>query len=182
MCKDQMDNSNLCKVESFGEDKESEDTDCVFFDADGDVDRICLSLAAVMSSLQILQRSVAGLYFNKGNLRWQRSTQILPAGSLKVLQRLDASDLRHDGDVDLFVGVRVIPFLYGVPANGYILQNDGPWCVYGCHEATAEGLTGIGLITDAKWLDVNHDKRPDLLRCWRVDATSHCSLIKEISL
>lgn len=153
----------LVPVELFAEDKESEDTDCMFFDADGDgkQDLYVASGGYEFSSNSSPLRS--RLYFNKGNFRWQRSTQVLPAGKFESTSTVEASDFDNDGDVDLFVGVRVIPFLYGVPANGYILQNDGHGVFTDVTRRLAKELIGIGLVTDAKWLDVNRDKRPDLV-------------------
>ena len=150
-------------IAAFGEDKESEDTDCIFFDADSDgrTDLYVTSGGYEFSSNSSALRD--RLYFNKGNLKWERSRQILPAGRFESTSTVEAADFDNDGDLDLFVGARVIPFLYGVPANGYILQNDGKGVFTDVTKRLASELTEIGLITDAKWLDVNHDKRADLL-------------------
>ena len=151
------------QVAAFGEDKESEDTDCIFFDADSDgrTDLYVTSGGYEFSSNSSALRD--RLYFNKGNLKWERSSQILPAGRFESTSTVESADFDNDGDLDLFVGVRVIPFLYGVPVNGYILQNDGHGMFTDVTKRLAPELADIGLITDAKWLDVNRDKQVDLL-------------------
>ncbi len=70
------------------------------------------------------------------------------------------ADIDHDGDQDLFVGVRLIPFNYGVPCNGYILNNDG----HGKFTPLpVPDLEHIGMITDAAWADIDGDKFEDLI-------------------
>jgi len=92
-----------------------------------------------------------------------KSGQILPAGKFESTSSVDYADIDNDGDLDLFVGVRVMPFLYGVPVNGYILRNNGRGEFGDVTGQVAPGLKEIGLITDGHWVDVNNDKLPDLL-------------------
>ena len=61
------------------------------------------------------------------------------------------------------MGTRLVPSLYGIPANGYILSNDGNGNFIDVTQNIALELLQVGLITDAKWIDVNNDKKVDLL-------------------
>jgi hypothetical protein len=72
-------------------------------------------------------------------------------------------DFDKDGDLDLFVGVRSHPFLYGMPMNGYILSNDGKGIFTDVTDRVAPGLSGVGMITDAVWADINGDAFADLI-------------------
>jgi hypothetical protein len=74
-----------------------------------------------------------------------------------------SNDFDGDGDIDLFVGSRLVPSLYGIPANGYILKNDGKGNFRDVTEEIAPELLSLGLITDAKWLDANNDGKQDIL-------------------
>ena len=147
----------------FENDRESEDTDCVFFDANGDnlPDLYVTSGGYEFSSNSPALRD--RLYFNKGHGRLEKSSQILPVNKFESTSTVDVGDIDSDGDVDLFVGVRVMPSLYGVPVNGYILLNDGDGNFKNITELSAPGLANVGLITDARWVDVNQDKMLDLV-------------------
>jgi len=103
------------------------------------------------------------LYFNdgKGILRSQRSCFLLV--NLKSTSCVRSADYDGDGDQDLFVGVRLEPFRYGVPMNGYILENDGKGKFTNVAERIAPGLKNLGMITDASWADVDGDKDMDLV-------------------
>jgi enediyne biosynthesis protein E4 len=148
----------------FEVDKSSEDTDCVFFDSnsDGKLDLYVTSGGSEFSSssISLLDR----LYLNGGNGRFKKSEQPLPVShSFESTSTVVASDYDKDGDIDLFVGVRLIPFQYGVPCNGYLLRNNGDGTFIEVTNEDAPQLLNLGLITDAKWLDVNNDGNNDLI-------------------
>ena len=148
----------------FEADKISEDTDCHFFDADGDgkEDLYVTSGGSEFSSSSsaLLDR----LYFNRGNGKLEKSQQPLPvATSFESTSTVAAHDYDNDGDIDLFVGARLIPFLYGVPGNGYLLSNDGKGNFQNVTSTIAPQLLELGMITDAKWMDVNNDSKTDLV-------------------
>ena len=67
------------------------------------------------------------------------------------------------GDMDLFVGVRLKPFAYGIPCKGYILQNNGKGVFTDVTDKVAPELKQAGMITDAKWFDYDKDGNPDLV-------------------
>jgi len=73
------------------------------------------------------------------------------------------ADFNKDGKIDLFVGIRLRPFEYGLPANGYLLQNDGHGNFSDVTAKIAPGLTGIGMITDMAWADVDNDGDLDMV-------------------
>lgn len=149
--------------EIFELDRESEDTGCLFFDANGD-NKPDLYVASggvefSSSSIELADR----LYFNVGNGKFQKSTQILPVSSrFESTAAVTASDYDRDGDMDLFVGVRLTPFSYGVPGNGYLLNNDGQGVFSDVTRTQSPQLLNLGLITDAEWGDFNKDGWPDL--------------------
>lgn len=148
--------------ETFEKDKISEDNGSLLFDADNDKD---LDLYVCSGSNEVPTTSDAlidRLYINT-NGKFVRSGQILPNGKFESTSTVKAADYDKDGDLDLFVGVRSIPFAYGVAANGYILNNDGKGTFTNVTDKVAPGLTKVGLTTSAAWSDVDGDKDVDLV-------------------
>ncbi len=147
----------------FEADRISEDTDCVFFDSDndGDADLYVASGGNEFpaSSSALLDR----LYLNNGKGIFTKSSQMLPVAEFVSTSCVQPEDFDRDGDIDLFVGTRLRPFEYGLPANGYLLENDGKGNFRDITGLKAPELTGIGMITDMSWADVDNDGDPDII-------------------
>jgi enediyne biosynthesis protein E4 len=147
----------------FEADKLCEDTDCAFFDADGD-GNLDLYVASGGSQFPSSSSALADrLYINDGKGHFVKSPQILPAGKYESTSCVRPADFNKDGHIDLFVGIRCRPFEYGLPANGYLLQNDGHGNFKDVTAKLAPGLLNIGMITDMVWADVNNDGFPDMV-------------------
>ena len=147
----------------FEEDAAGEDTDALFFDADKDGD---LDLYVASGSNEFSASNTAlkdRLYLNNGRGSFTRSPKIFPAGRLESTACVQASDFDNDGDQDLFVGVRMQPFYYGVPVSGYILKNDGKGNFQDITKQAAPKLEKLGMFTDASWADVDGDNDQDLV-------------------
>lgn len=143
-------------------DAGSEDMGSTFFDADGDGD---LDLYVASGGNEFSAGNFAlkdRLYFNDGKGNFSDSKTVQPAGKLESSSCVKAADFDGDGDQDLFVGVRVIPFYYGVPPNSYLLQNDGKGNFTDVTDQLAPSLRKMGMVTDAVWLDVDGDGDQDL--------------------
>jgi len=149
--------------ELFNADKISEDIGNTFFDADGDGDQdlyVCSGGNEFPpGSFALIDR----LYFNDGKGNFKKSEQLLPVGKFESTSCVKPADYDGDGDMDLFVGVRLEPFHYGIQMNGYILNNDGKGIFTNVTDSIASGLTKLGMITDASWADVDGDKDIDLM-------------------
>ncbi|RMF31183.1 MAG: hypothetical protein D6765_02140, partial [Bacteroidetes bacterium] len=146
-------------------DAPSEDTDALFFDADNDGDLdlyVCSGGNEYPPSASALNDR---LYLNDGRGGFQKANAVLPAGRFESSSCVAAADYDADGDLDLFVGIRLRPFLFGVPANGYLLENDGRGNFRNRTSERAPQLLECGLITDAQWLDYDLDGDPDLAVC-----------------
>ncbi len=161
----QIPNGDLKKINEaqFEKDKLSEDMGNTFFDADGDGD---MDLYVASGGNEYPSSSSAlkdRLYFNDGRGNFTPSEQVLPAGRFESTSCVKAGDFDGDGDQDLFVGVRLMPFYYGVPCNGYILQNEGKGRFKNVSSEVASDLKELGMITDAAWLDMDGDKDLDLV-------------------
>ena len=144
----------------FKNDAGCEDTDAVFFDADGDSD-LDLYVASGGNEMESFSPELADrLYINDGKGKFARKKDALPGQKPFATGCIAPADVDGDGDTDLFVGMRLLPGKVGVPMSGFMLINDGK----GFFEMTSpESLKNLGLITDAVWNDVDGDKDPDLL-------------------
>ncbi|WP_442889132.1 VCBS repeat-containing protein [Congregicoccus parvus] len=73
-----------------------------------------------------------------------------------------AADWDRDGDLDVFIGGRLLPGDYPMPAPGALWRNDGGNFT-DVTTALAAPLREIGLVTAALWSDADADGWPDLL-------------------
>ncbi len=144
-------------------DRASEDMGSLFFDADQDGDQdlyVCSGGNEFSTSSTAL---IDRLYFNDGKGKFKRSSQILPVSKFESTSTVKSADYDSDGDLDLFVGVRLLPFSYGLPVNGYILNNDGKGIFTDVSNKIAPDLQNVGMITDASFSDVDGDHDIDLV-------------------
>src|SRR5213080_1764151 len=144
-------------------DRLSEDLGAVFFDADGDghPDLYVVSGGSEFASSRdpALQDR---LYLNDGRGRFRKAIGSLPPEDVSG-SRVVAADYDGDGDVDLFVGGRVVPWHYGADPKSTLLQNDGHGHFSDVTKRLAPELEHVGMVTDAIWRDVDGDGRPDLI-------------------
>ena len=79
----------------------------------------------------------------------------------------DASwgDYDNDGDMDLFVGGRVVPGSYPLPADSFLLENitNGDGIKFKNADESIFSFKDIGLVTSSVWTDYNNDGWTDLI-------------------
>ena len=147
----------------FESDKISEDLDCLFVDVDMDRD---LDLYITSGGNELSSNSfslVDRLYLNDGQGNFNKVDQLLPAGKPESTSTVSACDFDQDGDMDLFVGVRLKTGVLGVPQNGYLLENNGKGEFKNVTDKIAPTLLGVGMISDAVWSDYDQDGDKDLI-------------------
>lgn len=144
-------------------DAESEDTDALFFDANGDG----------FSDLYVVSGGYGNykdndplfqdrLYLNDGKGNLLKSMNSLP--EMRVSKSCARTgDFNGDGRPDLFVGGRVTSSRYPEPPKSFILINDGKGHFTDQIRKMAPDLEHIGMVTDAACLDLNGDKKQDLI-------------------
>ncbi len=143
-------------------DKQFTDADALFFDADGDKDLDLYIVSGGYNDYEATDKSLQDrLYMNDGIGKFTLSTNTLPE-MLVSKSCVAASDFDHDGDLDLFVGGRVIPGKYPLTPESFLLQNNGGH-FENIAASKSPSLARIGMVTDAKWLDVNGDGWQDLI-------------------
>ncbi len=134
----------------------------VFFDADQDGD---MDLYLASSGYELDEHSSTledRLYLNDGKGHFTRSTTSLPLMAFSK-SCVKAADIDGDGDMDLFIGGRVVPGKYPLSPGSRILLNDGKGNFTDATLSIAPELQKAGMVTDAVWADVNGDKKPDLI-------------------
>ena len=149
------------KSQPWENDSTSEDLGCLFVDVDNDND-LDLYIASGGSEFKIGNPLLKDrLYLNDGKGNFTRDNNALP-NIRQSSQCVKASDIDKDGDLDLFVGTRLVSGKYTFPASSYILINENGKFKEVSSEI-AKALTNIGMVTDAVFSDVDNDDDDDLL-------------------
>ncbi|MEO5603945.1 MAG: VCBS repeat-containing protein [Cyclobacteriaceae bacterium] len=150
----------------FHYNQKEEDLGLLLFDADNDLDN---DLYIVRGSYQ---HEINSRYYQhvlcvndgRGNFR----IDTLAIGNLRTCgSAVKASDYDGDGDLDLFVGGRVLPHSFPKSDRSFLLRNDSrskdkPEFKDVTNEVCPE-LAYIGMVSDAIWTDFNNDNRTDLI-------------------
>ena len=146
----------------FAADSLAEDVDAAFFDANGDGRPDLYVVSAGNEFTGPSEPLRDRLYINDGGGRFHRAIGALPDffdnGSCVV-----PGDFDGDGDVDLFVGSRVIAGKYGVAPLSHLLRNDGSGHFTDVTAELAPALGTAGMVTSAAWIDYDHDGHLDLV-------------------
>ena len=135
-----------------------EDVDAIWLDVDndGDLDLYVVSGGASQPAGHDDYQDRIYLNDGKGNLSKAPESAI---PNLKFSgSRVTADDFDQDGDLDLFVGSRFVPGRYPTDPESVLLINQG-----GHFSRLDSPVNSSGMVTDAKWSDIDGDERPDLI-------------------
>jgi hypothetical protein len=142
-------------------DAKFEDTAASFFDADGDGD-LDLLVGSGGNERTSPENYQNRLYLNNGKGVFAKSTTTLPSASTNV-SVIAPYDFDNDGDVDVFVGSRSVPGVYGIDPKHLLLENDGKGNFTNVIDKKAFKINTIGMITAAVWEDIDNDNKKDLI-------------------
>jgi hypothetical protein len=156
------------QIPDFEKDKFSEDVAAEFFDADNDSDLDLVVVAGGQEEYKSSSVLRPRLYINNGKGSFRKSLKSIPEIFLHA-SCVKPADYDGDGDIDLFIAASVMPMLYGMSPQSYLLDNDGTgnfinkgnWL----GKSVFDNPTRVrpGMIKDAVWTDINNDKKLDLI-------------------
>ncbi|PWT74835.1 MAG: RNA-binding protein [Bacteroidetes bacterium] len=148
--------------QAIGDENVSAASDAAIFDANGDGYPDLYLAKGGYSLFEPNTNSLRDeLYINDGTGNLLLSQGTLPDLSASSKSCVRPCDFDNDGDVDLFVGGRVIPGKYPLAPTSYLLVNNG----HGQFTISPTPFSQIGMVTDAQWVDLNGDGRKDLVIC-----------------
>ena len=102
------------------------------------------------------------LYLGNGRGGFTDGTAQLPKITTNG-ETVRVADVDGDGDLDVFVGGRVVPGRYPESPRSFILENDGSGQFTDATQKIAPELEYAGMVSDAVWVDVNKDNTMDLI-------------------
>ena len=139
------------------------ETNGVFFDADHDGDNDLFVLTGDYQSVVSDSLPNGKLYINESGY-FKLRNDLLPKdicmGSVAV-----SIDVNKDGFLDLFIGGRVVPGGYPASPGSMLLMNDGQGKFTNQTSKYAPDFLNLGMVTDAKWVDINKNNKPILIIC-----------------
>ena len=142
--------------------KSFEDVAVAFVDVDNDHD-LDLVIGPGGNNNEVNTRELQlRLFKNDGQGNFEIDAAAFPNTSMNV-SVIAAQDFNKDGFVDLFIGSRNYPFVYGMNPTSFLLQNDGKGHFTDIAPTKAPALATIGMVTDAKWVDIDADGQMELV-------------------
>jgi hypothetical protein len=140
--------------------KRSEVVEAIFFDCenDGDLDLYVANGGTAFSPYAVeLQDEI---YMNDGQGNLTKKEGIISFPHAVATGAVAIADYNKDGLQDIFVGERNSNNTYGLPGSGYLFKNKGQQQF---ERVNTPQFDNLGIITDAKWLDINNDDLLDLI-------------------
>lgn len=135
-------------------------SDAIFFDANGDgFQDIYVANGGYNNFTENDVNLQDQLFLNNGKGDFQLSTSALPQ-MLTSTGCVRVADINNDKKPDLFVGGRVVPGKFPISPRSYVLINDGKG---NFKDTTPEEMKFMGMVTDASFVDLNKDKKQELI-------------------
>ena len=147
-------------IDPFSKKSAAEDVVAEFFDSDNDGDMDLYVGSGGKAFSMYNQNLNDRLYINDGEGKFVLSTSSFEFESPIATGSVAIDDYNNDGLMDLFIGERFNPDLYGIPVSGHLFENKGGNKFV---KVEQKALKELGLIKSAGWTNLNNDEFPDLI-------------------
>jgi hypothetical protein len=141
--------------------REREDIGILLLDADSDGDQ---DLFVVGGGTEYIADALTyrdTLFLNDGKGRFSEGRKVIPTNTASGASAVCA-DFDRDGDLDLFIGGRLVPAAYPVSPVSVLWENEGGVFTE-VTDTRAPGLSRCGMVTASLFSDVDDDGWTDLI-------------------
>jgi len=145
----------------WNKDDSFEDLGVLFFDFDMDGDQDLYVVSGGSEFPAGSEMFQDRLYANDGEGYFSKTTNTLPP-IFTSGQTIKVNDIDKDGDLDIFIGGRIVPDKYPYSPNSHLLINENGSFVDVTNKNAPE-LEQIGMVTDAVFIDYDQDGDDDLI-------------------
>ncbi len=141
-------------------DKASEDMGSTFLDIDDDGD-LDLLVVSGGNEFEINSKELQDrIYINNGKGVFNKDRSRIPNDRISG-SMVTKADFDNDGDIDVFIGGRLVPGNYPKPTDSKLLENRNGALV-DVTKKIAPQMHSLGMVTSATWADLNGDSKLDL--------------------
>lgn len=103
------------------------------------------------------------IFLNNGKGDFTESPYALPFTEFISTSVVKSIDFDNDGDLDLVVGERFDPFMYGMGGRGFLFENNGVGLFKDVTAQYSPDLLNAGMITDIEVQDIDNDGWKDII-------------------
>ena len=145
-------------------DKDStyEDVDACWVDVNNDGFPDLVVASGGNESYLVSEFLLPRVYLNDGKGNLTKNTEAFK-DILMTASSVAANDFNGDGNMDLFIGGRAVPWDYGKVPSSYLLQNDGTGKFTDVTAKYAPDMGNAGFVKHAVWIDIDKDNDKDLV-------------------
>ena len=160
----QNQNGNFISVQTklFESHKSFEDTAAELIDIDNDGDLDLFVGSGGNNNSHPKKYFQDRIYLNDGNGGFIFGNDLLPQYYCNT-SVISPYDMDQDGDIDIFIGNRSETAAYGITPKSIFLENNGQGRFKDATGLKAYDVSELGMVTDAKWVDMTNDGIKDLI-------------------
>ncbi|MES2775506.1 MAG: VCBS repeat-containing protein [Bacteroidota bacterium] len=150
------------EVKVFNQFADFEDVAVLLFDCDKDGD-LDLLMGPGGNNVPVNSRQLQiRLFKNDGKANFILDAAAFPVNNCNI-SIAAAHDFDNDGDLDVFMGGRNVPQIYGANPSSYVFVNDSKGHFTDMAASKNPDIAHLGMVTGAVWADVTGDTQKELV-------------------